>query len=165
MTGETIDIKELDKADVLAALYNASKPQGMGFMHYDPTPMTREQAQEIIGAGQTDFDYLMGRVMKIDISGDELNPWGYDRDNGQGSVERVISALRSTGQTNPAEISSTHRSSTLRSAADIKGKLSTPTTSETRGDLYVVNLGLDDVADELNDKVDGAIRKLNEDKD
>jgi hypothetical protein len=35
----SIDLKGLNKAAVLAALYNASKPQGMGFLQYDPTPM------------------------------------------------------------------------------------------------------------------------------
>lgn len=39
-----ISLVNVDKAAYLAALYNASQPQGMGFMHYDPTPMTREQA-------------------------------------------------------------------------------------------------------------------------
>ncbi len=42
----------------------------------------------------TYFDYLAGRVMKIDLSGDELDPRLYDRDLGQGAAERTIDALR-----------------------------------------------------------------------
>ena len=40
-----ISIEGLDKSKVLAALYNASRPQGMGFMQYDPNPMTEEEAE------------------------------------------------------------------------------------------------------------------------
>ena len=32
MANDKINVKELDKASVLAVLYNASKPQGMGFL-------------------------------------------------------------------------------------------------------------------------------------
>ena len=33
MDGLTVNIKGLDYAEVLAALFNASKQQGMGFLH------------------------------------------------------------------------------------------------------------------------------------
>lgn len=52
---KTIAIKGLDKAAVLAALYNASRPQGMGFLQYDPKPMTAEIAREHLSRS-TDFD-------------------------------------------------------------------------------------------------------------
>lgn len=39
---------------------------------------------------QTYFDYLKGRVMKIDLSKNELDPWLYDRDNGAGKAEKVL---------------------------------------------------------------------------
>ena len=72
MADEKIDIKELNKADVLAALYNSSKPQGMGFLHYDAKLMSRKEAQKLLDAGQTYFDYLNGRVMKVDLSDEQL---------------------------------------------------------------------------------------------
>jgi len=84
----TISLTGLDKADVLAALYNASKPLRAGFIDYDKKPMTREEAQSILDCGDTYFDYLQGRVMKVDLSGDTLNPGGYDRDNGGGVRRR-----------------------------------------------------------------------------
>ena len=52
-----IEILGKEKGAVLAALYNNSKPQGMGFMEYDPTPMTVEEAQELLKK-TTYFDYL-----------------------------------------------------------------------------------------------------------
>ncbi len=123
MANEKIDIKDLNKADVLAVLYNASKPLGMGFVHYDPTPMTREQAQELLDAGKTYFDYLKGRVMKIDLSSDELNPWGYDRDNGPGAAQCAIDALCSQDDTNPASVAEAHKTATHYSAQNVKGRL------------------------------------------
>ena len=80
-----IDISRKDKAQVLAALYNASRPIGLGFLQYDPTPMTVEEARELLKQ-TTYFDYLKGRVMKVDLSGDELETRLYDRDNGDGAA-------------------------------------------------------------------------------
>lgn len=89
-----IDIRGLDKAAVLAALYNNSRPQGMGFLHYNPVPMTRDEAGTYIDGGQTYYDYLKGRVMKVDLSGDQLYPGLYDRDLGEGAAQRAIDTLR-----------------------------------------------------------------------
>lgn len=44
-----IDISNQDKAEVLAALYNHSKPQGLGMMHFDPSEMTTAEAKELLG--------------------------------------------------------------------------------------------------------------------
>ena len=85
-----MDISNLDKATVLAALYNHARHQGMGLLHFDPEPMTVEQAREILAAGQTYFDYVKGRVMKVDLSKDFLDTRLYDRDNGLGAAENAI---------------------------------------------------------------------------
>jgi hypothetical protein len=92
----TINIAGLNKAEVLAALYNASKPQGMGMLHYDPKPMTTDEASSLVGQGY--FDYLKGRVMKVSLSGDEFDPWLYDRDNGTGAAARAISHISQTAK-------------------------------------------------------------------
>jgi hypothetical protein len=88
-----VDITGLDKAAVLAALYNNSKPLGMGYRHFDPADMTTEQARAILEK-QTNFDYLKGRVMKIEFIGNSLDEWDYDRDNGRGACERVVNNVR-----------------------------------------------------------------------
>lgn len=100
MNDGIVDISGLDKAALLAALYNRARPLGMGFLHYTPEDMTLEQAQETLKVGDDHghqgmyFDYLHGRVMKVDISGDVLHTWGYNRDNGDGAAEQVITTLR-----------------------------------------------------------------------
>ena len=85
-----MDISKLDKAAVLAALYNHARHQGMGFLHFDPNPMTVEQAKEILATGQTYFDYVKGRVMKVELSKDFLDTRLYDRDNGPDAAENAV---------------------------------------------------------------------------
>jgi len=85
-----ISLKDKNKAEILAKLYNASHPQGLGFLHADSNAMTIEEAQALLDSGQTYFDYLKGRVMKIDLGGVELDPRLYDRDNGQGAAVAAI---------------------------------------------------------------------------
>lgn len=84
-----IKFKNEDKAKVLATLYNNSKPQGLGFMHFENKLMTEVEAKDLLKE-QDYFDYLKGRVMKVDLSTNEFNPWLYDRDNGAGKAQRVL---------------------------------------------------------------------------
>lgn len=96
MSNDLIDISDLDKAEILAALYNRSHPQGMGILHFQPQDMTKEEAQTLLdkSAPRYYFDYLRGRVMKIDLSKDTISPRLYDRDLGQGACQSIIDGLR-----------------------------------------------------------------------
>lgn len=93
-----INISDLDKAEVLATLYNNTHPQGLGFLHFDPTPMTKEDAQKLLDecekCGYFYFDYLYGRVMKVDLAGENFDPRLYDRDNYQGAAQDAINKIR-----------------------------------------------------------------------
>jgi hypothetical protein len=132
-----VSIKDLNKGAVLAALFNASKPQGLGFLHYNAKSMTEAEA-EVLLKRSTYFDYLQGRVMKIKIEGDEIDTWGYDRDNGEGAVERVITTLRETGNPNADAIKVTHVSNTRNSAIDAEIGMNVPIPPEVKGRLRVV---------------------------
>ena len=80
----------LTKAEVLCALYNNSKPQGMGMFVYQPGKMTLEIAEKILKE-RTYFDYIQGRVMKVDLSEDDgFEEWLYDRDNGEGAAQQAL---------------------------------------------------------------------------
>ena len=96
MNNQETSLEGLDKAAVLAALYNASQPLGMGFLHFTPEDMTVQEAATLLEK-QTYFDYLKGRVMKIDLCGETLYTGLYNRDNGPGAAERVIEKLRKAG--------------------------------------------------------------------
>ena len=110
---ETIDITGLDRVAVLVALYGAARPQGMGFLQYVKGPLPLDEAQELLKRSFY-FDYLKGRVMKVDLSSSTLDPWGFDRDNGAGAAARVIAELRATGKTNSPAIEALHNSGTER---------------------------------------------------
>ena len=91
---EHVSIEGLEKHDVLAALYNAAAPQGLGFLQASSEPLTGQQARHYLST-TTYFDYLNGRPLKVNLDGDSFEPWGYDRDNGgEGAAAKVIEALR-----------------------------------------------------------------------
>ncbi|MET7477953.1 hypothetical protein ABZT17_26800 [Streptomyces sp. NPDC005648] len=93
----TVNVSGLDKAAVLAALFNASQPLGLGFLNpASAQPMTAQRAAEVLAEAGDDpyFDYLQGRVMKLRLNDDEIDPRLYDRDNGEGACAAAIKALR-----------------------------------------------------------------------
>lgn len=152
-----ISIKGLDKAAVLAALYNAARPQGMGFMRFDPKPMTVEEARGVL-AQQQDFDYLQGRVMKVNLSGDEFDPQWYDRDNGEDAALQAIEAMGITGDVNDIAIRAQHASGTQAAAEIVLDHLDEESGWEVpRSDgLRVYGLGFSEVADVLELQVEKA---------
>lgn len=101
-----VNIKGMDKAEVLLALWQASQMQGMSFLGFLASgELTLEQAQwevqerKHIGFDGKDsiyFDYLNGKVMKVDLGQDEFDSRLYDRDNGEGAAQRAIDKLRNS---------------------------------------------------------------------
>ena len=88
-----MDISKYAKDDVLRVLYDNARTQGMGLFHYMPgNNMTKAEALECLKNG-TYFDYLKGRVMKVDLSKDELDTRLYNRDNGVDAAEKAIKTL------------------------------------------------------------------------
>lgn len=97
---EHIDISNKPKHLVLAALFNASRQQGLGFLNRSGAqPMSADEADQIIRETGNDlyFDYLRGRVMKVDLAGPSLDPYLYDRDNGAGAAARAVATVRPQG--------------------------------------------------------------------
>lgn len=107
-----VDISGLEKVDVLIALWEGSKMQGLSFLGFQGA-MTKEVAQGYIDDAripnykewdsvsnswvereQIYFDYLNGKVMKIDIAPDMIDPRSYDRDNGKGAAQSAINKLK-----------------------------------------------------------------------
>lgn len=149
-----VSIQGLSKAAVLAVLYNASKPQGMGFMHYEPKPMEEAEAATLLKQG-TDFDYLKGRVMKIRLKSDEgFEEALYDRDNGRGAAQRAIDSLKRSGEVNDSEVNVTHRRNTEASVGVARQAMHQPTTFTKEGMVTSVSLGLSDVAEPLGKAID-----------
>lgn len=98
---DVIDISNKDKAEVLAALYNHSKPIGMGIVQYDPTPMTVEVARMVLEKMGYSFGYLKGRTMKVNLEGDTLYVYGYNRDNNYpGLAQKAIATCKNINRDN-----------------------------------------------------------------
>lgn len=94
MVEHSVSISGLDRGAVLAALYNAAAPRGMGFLKYEHHFMTAEEANEILSK-ETYFDYLKGRPMGLTLKSDIIYPGGYDMDNGgEGTAKNIINSLR-----------------------------------------------------------------------
>jgi hypothetical protein len=92
-----MNIRGLDKAAVLMALFNASAQRGMGLLQTQGAKdMDIFHARDLISTMDGDWylDYLHGRVMKIDIGEDEVETYLYNRDNGIGAAERAVDAIR-----------------------------------------------------------------------
>ena len=153
----SISIEGLDKAAVLAALYNGSKVQGLGFLQANDDEMTVDEARDLL-RNTTSFDYLHGRVMKINLSFDtDLDTSGYDRDNGAGAAEQIISVLRFTDNVNAEEIETAHLEGTHKAAIDVKENMKNPITYEDIDGVHVINLTLKLYADILKPIIDEII--------
>lgn len=86
-------IDDLDKVDVLIALYNRAT-QVPGLRKYSSMPLSRDEIKELLDSGRIHFDYWLGRVMKISLTAEELDTSGYNRANGEGAAEEAIEKLR-----------------------------------------------------------------------
>ena len=92
-----VDIAGLDKVELLIALYQNGHKVGMGFLAPD---MTDDEIRAFVSDYTQTYgrfpyvDYLGGRPLKVDLSGDVLRTHLYDRDNGIGAARNVVESLR-----------------------------------------------------------------------
>lgn len=80
-----IDIHDLDKAELLIALYKRASGKDN---------LSREKAELAIERGHGDIDYLYGTPMKIFIAGKTMNISLFNKQHGENAVEDVVKALR-----------------------------------------------------------------------
>jgi hypothetical protein len=167
--GDVLSIAGLDRSVVLAALFNGANPVAAGFLDYDATPMTVEEATNELehayleqahygeGKNYAKFDYIKGRPIKISFLGEDIwSVTSYDLRNGGGAAKAVIDSLRESEKPDPnnATIKARHLDGTGRQAQLVMetiGEDPTVTTITERGASR--HLGLDDIADLLRPKV------------
>lgn len=97
-----VNIKGLDKAEVLHALWRHSHAQGLSFLGLPDNrgfEFTIERAKQLVDeriekGSNLYFDYVDGHVIKCDLSGDSFDEFLYDRDCGPGAAEAAIDELR-----------------------------------------------------------------------
>lgn len=86
-----VNIKGLDKAVLLSALYNAAKA---GERPESQKEMTPEEAQNIIDVFGLSYVELNGRFIGVDMSGVTMRNLPYDSRNGAGLCGDVVRKLR-----------------------------------------------------------------------
>lgn len=67
------------------------------FFSMMPVPVPPQPSEDEFRQATTRYiDYLNGRVIKTDFTKwPELDPWGYDRDNGEGALEACVDRVKS----------------------------------------------------------------------
>lgn len=93
-----VQFNGLTREQVLSALYNASKPQGLGILHYDPKTLTIAEAKEVLSKSEY-VDYLKGRVIKVWLpeNAKDFDARLYDRDCGTGAAKAAIERYKKMG--------------------------------------------------------------------
>lgn len=113
MSRGLVNIEGIDKARLLAALFNARNALGMGLFQAlrGPEVMDREQALVALGHGDDSevmfgsrgtlgkskpfkFDYLYGRPLKVDLTGPMVDPSGFDRDGSMTTFQELVDLIR-----------------------------------------------------------------------
>lgn len=94
MEMDTVDATGLEASEVLAELYNNSKPLGMGIYQYKAEVMDTNEASLLLSKGKK-FDYVFGRYMKVDFSNYPLlNPGSFDSQYGEGTMKKLVDNVR-----------------------------------------------------------------------
>lgn len=99
---DVIDISNKDRGEVLAALYNASTPVGMGFAQYSPIPWTKEVADwyfENYGEnvdswdGAVKFRYILGRLAPCIFKDNLVYVGEYNYNTEEGLAQKIIATV------------------------------------------------------------------------
>ena len=93
MTDGHIDITGIDKAELLVALYHGTHPLGMGVLHDNPEFGIDDAKAALASEPSGRLDYVSGRPIKVNISGNSFDPALYDRDAGEGAAQRIVDML------------------------------------------------------------------------
>lgn len=114
-----VSFENLEKAKVLAALYNGAKPSSTDIASYDPNPMSVSEAKQLT-FNRNNFDYIKGRILLIIFVGNTFNSKLYNKHNGVDSAEKIIESLKETGDANNPLISNLHKKNVDSAISEIK---------------------------------------------
>lgn len=97
---DVIDISNKDKGAVLAALYNASIPVGMGIIEYNPATWDErmgnyylEHIAEKDSYGNINLHYVMGRLVRCRFEGNLVKVALYNLETEQGLAQKAIATV------------------------------------------------------------------------
>ncbi len=96
MANTKVDITGLDKAELLIKLWMKSK--NASFFRSTGTPLPQPPTIEDARAElerSLNVDYFKGRVIKTNFGSNQIDPFGYDRDNGTNCFAKIVEDMRS----------------------------------------------------------------------
>ena len=98
-----IDVTEIDKIKLVKRVYDLSRPQGLGMLHFVPGPLSDDEAKAFIeDDGTVSMDYVSGRACKFNVFEENgklfISDSWYDHTDGQ-LAELLRSVGLSTGAT------------------------------------------------------------------
>lgn len=98
---DQVDIAGMPKGIVLAALFNSSPALTFSRRRIDGLwagdPIGPGQGEELYREMGPRFEFLGGRLLQVDLSGDSFDPVRYDGCLGRGAAEAAIRPLREAG--------------------------------------------------------------------
>jgi len=90
---QQVDIKGIDKVEILKHLWDNSKPASF-YNKYCPIAPPRFDYEESMEAVKMPIDYFRGRLIKCDLSKDSVDPSRYDQDFGTGKFQQIINQIK-----------------------------------------------------------------------
>lgn len=94
----SIEVTGVDLVELVKAVYDNSRPQGLGLMHYQPGGLTDEQAKSLIGYDgkiPVSLDYVSGRACKFVVFRDGEQLFIRDQwfDHSQDQLRKMLTSL------------------------------------------------------------------------
>jgi hypothetical protein len=89
------NIKGLNKVTLLKRLFKAAKQKPYEELLNITQTLSRKKAEEVI-TRKIYIEDLNGKFLNIDLSGDTVDTWGYNKVNGEGKhlAEKIINQMR-----------------------------------------------------------------------
>lgn len=112
---------DLEKGQVLAALYNGAKPSKKYITEYDPKPMSEIEGKKMT-LKTSNFSYIKGRLLLIIFVENTFNSKLYNKSNGNGTAEQIIESLRKTHDVNNEIIRLIHQKNLEMTIEEIKSE-------------------------------------------
>ena len=86
-----VNISMLDKKKVFKVLYESAVPMDLGFMTEFEEPLSSEEIDEFFSNSQNGyFEYVQGRLLKVDLSVDILDTTNFNATHGENAAEKAI---------------------------------------------------------------------------
>lgn len=92
----SVNVEGIDRVELLKALWEGARTAPAYFAFTEKIEGFDLELAHKYAKKMAKVDYFCGRVIKTPIfqEENEMDPWGYDRDNGSGAFQRVVDALR-----------------------------------------------------------------------